>query len=125
MAMTALKPDVRPNVAHFSSGPCAKRPGYSIENLESAELGRSHRSKPGKAKLKLAIDKTRLVLGVPDDYLIGIVAASDTGAFEMAMWSVLGARGVDVLVWEAFSKDWATDIAKQLKIPGARVIEAP
>ncbi|MFY9639303.1 MAG: phosphoserine transaminase [Rhodomicrobium sp.] len=123
--MTALKPDVRPNVAHFSSGPCAKRPGYSIENLESAELGRSHRSKPGKAKLKLAIDKTRLVLGVPDDYLIGIVAASDTGAFEMAMWSVLGARGVDVLVWEAFSKDWATDIAKQLKIPGARVIEAP
>ncbi|MGC1585503.1 MAG: phosphoserine transaminase [Rhodomicrobium sp.] len=123
--MTALKPDVRPNVAHFSSGPCAKRPGYSLENLETAELGRSHRSKPGKAKLKLAIDKTRLVLGVPDDYLIGIVAASDTGAFEMAMWSVLGARGVDVLVWEAFSKDWATDIAKQLKIPGARVIEAP
>ncbi|MGB9025125.1 MAG: phosphoserine transaminase [Rhodomicrobium sp.] len=123
--MTALKPDVRPNVAHFSSGPCAKRPGYSLENLETAELGRSHRSKPGKAKLKLAIDKTRLVLGVPDDYLIGIVAASDTGAFEMAMWSMLGARGVDVLVWEAFSKDWATDIAKQLKIPGARVIEAP
>ncbi len=123
--MTALKPDVRPNVAHFSSGPCAKRPGYSLENLETAELGRSHRSKPGKAKLKLAIDKTRLVLGIPDDYLIGIVAASDTGAFEMAMWSMLGARGVDVLVWESFSKDWATDITKQLKIPGARIIEAP
>ncbi|MGO9547045.1 MAG: phosphoserine transaminase [Rhodomicrobium sp.] len=122
--MTALKPIVRPDVAHFSSGPCAKRPGYSLENLESAELGRSHRSKPGKAKLKLAIDKTRMVLGVPDDYLIGIVAASDTGAFEMAMWSMLGARGVDVLVWESFSKDWATDVTKQLKIPGARVIEA-
>ncbi len=122
--MTALKPIVRPDVAHFSSGPCAKHPGYSLENLESAELGRSHRSKPGKAKLKLAIDKTRMVLGVPDDYLIGIVAASDTGAFEMAMWSMLGARGVDVLVWESFSKDWATDVTKQLKIPGARVIEA-
>ena len=115
---------MRPHVAHFSSGPCAKRPGYSLENLKSAILGRSHRSKPGKAKLKLAIDKTRKVLGVPDDYLIGIVAASDTGAFEMAMWSMLGARGVDVLVWESFSKDWATDITKQLKIPGARVFEA-
>jgi phosphoserine aminotransferase len=123
--MTAPKPAVRPNVAHFSSGPCAKRPGYSLDNLKSAELGRSHRSKPGKAKLQLAIDKTRSVLGVPDGYLIGIVAASDTGAFEMAMWSMLGARGVDVLVWEAFSKDWATDITKQLKIPGARVLEAP
>jgi phosphoserine aminotransferase len=123
--MTAQKPTARPNVAHFSSGPCAKRPGYSIENLEGAELGRSHRSKPGKAKLKLAIDKTRLVLGVPDDYLIGIVAASDTGAFEMAMWSMLGAREVDVLVWESFSKDWATDVVKQLKLPGARVFEAP
>ncbi|MFZ1108764.1 MAG: phosphoserine transaminase [Rhodomicrobium sp.] len=123
--MTAPKPTARPHVAHFSSGPCAKRPGYSLENLKSAELGRSHRSKPGKAKLQLAIDKTRSVLGVPHDYLIGIVAASDTGAFEMAMWSMLGARGVDVLVWEAFSKDWATDVTKQLKVPGARVLEAP
>ena len=123
--MTAPKPAVRPTVAHFSSGPCAKRPGYSLKNLESATLGRSHRSKPGKEKLKLAIDKTRAVLGVPADYLIGIVAASDTGAFEMAMWSLLGARGVDVLVWESFSKDWATDITKQLKIPGTRVLEAP
>ena len=120
--MTAPKPAARPHVAHFSSGPCAKRPGYSLENLKGADLGRSHRSKPGKAKLKLAIDETRAVLGVPDDYLIGIVPASDTGAFEMAMWSMLGARGVDVLVWEAFSKDWATDITKQLKIPGARVL---
>src|SRR5271165_6643216 len=123
--MMASRPVSRPNCAHFSSGPCAKRPGYSIENLESAELGRSHRSKPGKAKLKLAIDKTRAVLGVPDDYLIGIVAASDTGAVEMALWSMLGARGVDVLAWESFGKDWVTDIVKQLKIPEARVIDAP
>ena len=123
--MTAPKPAVRPHVAHFSSGPCAKRPGYALENLNGADLGRSHRSKPGKAKLKLAIDETRAVLSVPDDYLIGIVAASDTGAFEMAMWSMLGARGVDVLVWESFSKGWATDITKQLRIPGARILEAP
>jgi phosphoserine aminotransferase len=122
--MTASKPLSRPKCAHFSSGPCAKRPGYSLENLKSAVLGRSHRSKPGKAKLKLAIDETRAVLGVPDDYLIGIVAASDTGAIEMALWSMLGARGVDVLAWESFGKDWVTDIVKQLKIPGARVIEA-
>jgi phosphoserine aminotransferase len=123
--MTALKPAVRPHVAHFSSGPCAKRPGYSVENLKTAFLGRSHRAKAGKARLKLAIEETREVLGVPADYLIGIVAGSDTAAFEMAMWSMLGARGVDVLVWESFSKDWATDITKQLKIPGARVFDAP
>jgi phosphoserine aminotransferase len=123
--MTASKPALRPNVAHFSSGPCAKRPGYSLENLKAAELGRSHRSKPGKAKLKLAIDETRAVLGVPNSHLIGIVAASDTGAFEMAMWSLLGARGVDVLAWESFGKDWVTDVVKQLKIPGARVLDAP
>ncbi len=123
--MTAPKPATRPNVAHFSSGPCAKRPGYSLENLKSAELGRSHRSKPGKAKLQLAIEKTRSVLGVPADYLIGIVAASDTGAFEMAMWSMLGRRGIDVLAWESFGKEWVTDIVKQLKLPGVRVFEAP
>src|SRR5271165_6744989 len=123
--MMASKPVVRPKGVHFSSGPCAKRPGYSLENLKAAVLGRSHRSKPAKAKLKLAIDETRAVLGVPGNYLIGIVPASDTGAFEMAMWSMLGARGVDVLVWESFGKDWAADIVKQLKIPGARVLEAP
>jgi phosphoserine aminotransferase len=123
--MTALKPVSRPSCAHFSSGPCAKRPGYSLENLKSAVLGRSHRSKPGKARLKLAIDETRAVLGVPDDYLIGIVPASDTGAVEMAMWSMLGVRGVDVLAWESFGKDWVTDVVKQLKISGARVIDAP
>ncbi|MBT3071966.1 phosphoserine transaminase [Rhodomicrobium sp. Az07] len=123
--MTATKPAARPNVAHFSSGPCAKRPGYSLDNLKTAELGRSHRSKPGKAKLKLAIDKTRAILGVPADYLIGIVAASDTGAFEMAMWSALGARGVDVFAWESFGKDWVTDITKQLKLKDVRVFDAP
>src|SRR5208337_3413365 len=106
--MTALKPAVRPHVAHFSSGPCAKRPGYSVENLKTAFLGRSHRAKAGKARLKLAIEETREVLGVPADYLIGIVAGSDTAAFEMAMWSMLGARGVDVLVWEFFSNASAT-----------------
>ncbi len=123
--MTASKPSARPACAHFSSGPCAKRPGYSLTNLGEAKLGRSHRSKPGKAKLKLAIDKTREILGVPSDYLIGIVPASDTGAFEMAMWSLLGARGVDVLAWESFGKDWVTDVVKQLKIKDARVLEAP
>jgi phosphoserine aminotransferase len=123
--MMALKPSARPHVAHFSSGPCAKRPGYSLENLKSAELGRSHRSKPGKAKLKLAIDKSRAVLGVPPDHLIGIVPASDTGAFEMAMWSMLGARGVDVLAWESFGKDWVTDVVKQLRLKDARVMDAP
>jgi phosphoserine aminotransferase len=123
--MTTLTPPaIRPVTPHFSSGPCAKRPGYSLENLKDAPLGRSHRGKPGKARLKLAIDKSRAVLGVPADYLIGIVAASDTGAFEMAMWSLLGPRSVDVLVWEAFSKDWATDVTKQLRLD-ARVIDAP
>jgi phosphoserine aminotransferase len=123
--MMASKPVVRPRGVHFSSGPCAKRPGYSLENLKAAVLGRSHRSKPAKAKLKLAIEGTRAVLGIPENYLIGIVPASDTGAFEMAMWSMLGARGVDVLAWESFGKDWAADIVKQLKIPGARIIDAP
>jgi phosphoserine aminotransferase len=123
--MQAQKPQSRPAVAHFSSGPCAKRPGYDLSNLKTAVLGRSHRSKPGKAKLKLAIDKTRDVLGVPKDYLIGITAASDTGAFELAMWSLLGARGVDVLAWESFGKDWVTDIVKQLKLPDTRVLDAP
>jgi phosphoserine aminotransferase len=123
--MTATKPAVRPNIAHFSSGPCAKRPGYSLENLENAVLGRSHRSKVGKARLKLAIDKTRAILGVPENYLIGITAASDTGAFEMAMWSLLGARAIDVLAWESFGKDWVTDIVKHLKLKDVRVLEAP
>ncbi|HKJ61787.1 MAG TPA: phosphoserine transaminase [Hyphomicrobiales bacterium] len=122
--MTIAQPDVRPRVPHFSSGPCAKRPGYDLNNLKDAALGRSHRSKAGKAKLKLAIDKTREILGVPDDYLIGITPASDTGAFEMAMWTLLGERGVDVLAWESFGSGWVTDIVKELKLEGARVISA-
>ncbi|MBC8050838.1 MAG: phosphoserine transaminase [Chitinophagales bacterium] len=122
--MTFAKPATRPENPRFSSGPCAKRPGYSLQNLSNAALGRSHRSPAGKAKLKLAIDKTRAILGVPDDYLIAITAASDTGAFEMAMWSMLGQRGVDVFAWEAFGKDWITDVVKQLRLTDARVFEA-
>lgn len=122
--MTIAQPDMRPRVPHFSSGPCAKRPGYDLNNLKDAALGRSHRSKIGKGKLKLAIDKTREILGVPDDYLIGITPASDTGAFEMAMWTLLGERGVDVLAWESFGNGWVTDIVKELKLEDARVISA-
>lgn len=117
--MTMTRPAARPRVPYFSSGPCAKRPGYSLENLKDAALGRSHRAKEGKAKLKLAIDKTRELLGVPANYLIGITPASDTGAFEMALWSMIGARGVDVLAWESFGQGWVSDVLKELKIEGA------
>lgn len=117
-------PDVRPNNPHFSSGPCAKRPDWSLDALKDAALGRSHRAKTGKSKLKQAIDLTREVLQVPDDYLIGIVPASDTGAFEMAMWSMLGARGVDLLAWESFGSGWVTDAVKQLKLENQRTITA-
>lgn len=123
--MTDLtKPDVRPANPNFSSGPCAKRPGFSLQALDDAVLGRSHRSKPGKAKLAEAIDRTRAVLGVPDDYHIGIVPASDTGAYEMAMWSLLGQRGLDILAWESFGSGWVTDVVKQLKLDDVRVMEA-
>jgi phosphoserine aminotransferase len=122
--MNVAAPGARPVNANFSSGPCAKRPGWSLENLKDAPLGRSHRAKAGKAKLKLAIDLTREILQVPADYLIGIVPASDTGAVEMALWSLLGARGVDVLAWESFGEGWVTDIAKQLKLQDARVLKA-
>lgn len=122
--MTMTQPDMRPRMPHFSSGPCAKRPGYDLNNLKDAALGRSHRSKIGKAKLNLAIDKTRAILGIPDDYLIGITPASDTGAFEMAMWTLLGERGVDVLAWESFGNGWVADIVKELKLEDARVISA-
>ena len=122
--MTTATPGVRPVNPNFSSGPCAKRPGYSLQNLNDAPLGRSHRAKAGKAKLKLAIDLTREVLGVPADYLIGIVPGSDTGAVEMAMWSLLGARGVDMLTWESFGDGWVTDAVKQLKLKDARTLKA-
>ena len=120
--MTITHPSTRPANPNFSSGPCAKRPGYSLQNLADAPLGRSHRAKVGKVKLKLAIDLTREILQVPADYLIGIVPASDTGAVEMAMWSLLGARGVDMLAWESFGEGWVTDVVKQLKLKDARVI---
>ena len=122
--MTITHPSVRPANPNFSSGPCAKRPGYSLQNLADAPLGRSHRAKVGKVKLKLAIDLTREILQVPADYLIGIVPASDTGAVEMAMWSLLGARGVDMLAWESFGEGWVTDVVKQLKLQDVRVITA-
>jgi len=118
------KPAMRPARPEFSSGPCAKRPGWTPENLQNAVLGRSHRSKLGKARLKDAIDRTRQVLQVPDDFLIGIVPGSDTGAVEMAMWSMLGARPVQLLAFESFGKDWVTDVTKQLKIE-AEVLSAP
>ena len=123
--MTTTAPAVRPANACFSSGPCAKRPGWTPTVLREAALGRSHRAKLPKAKLKLAIDLTREVLGVPSDYRIGITPASDTGAFEMAMWSMLGARGVDVLAWESFGEGWVADIAKELRLKDARTLKAP
>jgi len=122
--MTGIKPAVRPARPFFSSGPCAKRPGWTPEALSGALVGRSHRSKPGKAKLKSAIDKTREILRIPKDYRIGIVPASDTGAVEMALWSLLGPRPVDVFAWESFSEDWVTDTVKQLKIKDARTLKA-
>jgi phosphoserine aminotransferase len=117
-------PGRRPANPNFASGPCAKRPGWSLEALRGAALGRSHRAKIGKAKLKQAIDLTRSVLEVPADYRIGIVPASDTGALEMALWSLLGPRGVDVLAWESFGEGWVTDIVKQLKLKDVRAIKA-
>jgi phosphoserine aminotransferase len=121
---THQRPNIRPNNPCFSSGPCAKRPGWSADVLASALVGRSHRSKPGKARLKEVIDRTRALLRVPADYRIGIVPASDTGAVEMAMWSLLGARGTDILVWESFGEGWASDALKQLKLADARVLKA-
>jgi phosphoserine aminotransferase len=114
--MTAAKPALRPTVPHFSSGPCAKRPGWNPQHLKNAVLGRSHRAKIGKARLKLAIDLTREVLEVPADYRIGIVPASDTGAVEMALWSLLGARPVTTIAWESFGEGWVGDILKELKL---------
>jgi phosphoserine aminotransferase len=125
MTTAPAKPAMRPARPEFSSGPCAKRPGWSPDNLKSAVLGRSHRSKPGKARLQHAIALTREVLEVPDSHLIGIVPGSDTGAVEMCLWSMLGARPVQVLAFESFGKDWATDVVKQLRLKDAEVLDAP
>ncbi len=122
--MTVAKPASRPNVPHFSSGPCAKRPGWAPQNLKDAALGRSHRAKVGKVKLKLAIDLTREVLEVPADYKIGIVPASDTGAVEMALWSLLGARPVTTIAWESFGEGWVSDIVKELKLKDVTKLHA-
>src|SRR5262252_1020288 len=122
--MSQAKPALRPLVPHFSSGPCAKRPGWSLSALTDALIGRSHRSKIGKAKLKRAIDLTREVLEVPADYRIGIVPASDTGAVGMALWSLLGARPVTTLAWESFGEGWVSDVAKELKLKNVTKLNA-
>ena len=122
--MIGTKPGSKPNVPHFSSGPCAKRPGWTPANLKDAALGRSHRAKIGKARLKLAIDLTRDVLKVPADYLIGIVPASDTGAVEMALWSLLGARPVTTIAWESFGEGWVSDVVKELKLKDVTKLNA-
>ena len=119
-----MKPTKRPAAPYFSSGPCAKRPGWTSDILDTAVIGRSHRSKPAKVKLAAVIDRTRSILGIPDDYRIGIVPASDTGAVEMAMWSLLGQRGVDLLAWESFGSGWVTDAVKQLRLDDVRLLEA-
>src|SRR5882762_11056821 len=117
-------PGLRPAIPHFSSGPCAKRPGWSLQALTDAALARSHRAKLGRGKLKRAIDLTREILQVPPDHRIGIVPASDTGAVEMALWSLLGARPVTMLAWESFGEGWVTDVAKQLKLKDTKVLKA-
>jgi phosphoserine aminotransferase len=118
------KPTKLPQRPHFSSGPCVKRPGWSLSNLSDASLGRSHRAKIGKARLEHAIELSKKLLGLPEGYVLGIVPASDTGAFEMAMWSLLGPRGVDVFSWESFGQTWASDIKNQLKLPNVRYFNA-
>ena len=118
------KPSVHPARAQFSSGPCAKRPGWTLDALKGALVGRSHRAKPAKARIKAVIDKTRAILGMPADYKIAIVPASDTGAVEMMLWHTLGQRPVDMLAWESFGEGWVTDVVKQLKLKDARVIKA-
>jgi len=120
-----MKPAVRPARPDFSSGPCAKRPGWTPQALAGAAVGRSHRSKLGKKKIVEAVDRTRALLGIPADYRIAIVPASDTGAVEMALWSLLGPRGVDMLTWESFGEGWVTDVQKQLKLKDVRVLKAP
>lgn len=118
------RPTARPHRPHFSSGPCAKRPGWSTQVLDTALVGRSHRASPAKARIQEVSDRSRAILGIPQDWRIGLVPASDTGAVEMILWSVLGARGVDLLTWESFGAGWVSDVTKQLRIEDHRVIEA-
>lgn len=118
-----MKPAVKPVRPYFSSGPCAKRPGWSPDALDKALVGRSHRAKPARSRINEVIDKSRMILGLPDCYVCGIVPASDTGAVETAMWSLLGSREVDMLAWESFGSEWVTDVLKQLKVPRARRLE--
>src|SRR5580698_1632298 len=119
-----MKPTQLPKNPCFSSGPCAKRPGWSLDALKDAALGRSHRAKLGKNKLAEVIERSKKVLGIPETYVLGIVPASDTGAVEMALWSLLGERGVDVLAWESFSSGWASDCKSQLKLKDLRIVKA-
>ncbi|MGE0744087.1 MAG: phosphoserine transaminase [Rhodospirillales bacterium] len=125
MTTAAARPTVRPTNPCFSSGPCAKRPGWAPEALSAALVGRSHRSKPGRARLQAVIELNRSILGIPADYRIGIVPASDTGAVEIALWSLLGPRGVDMLAWESFGAGWVNDVQKQLKLKDVRLLDAP
>jgi phosphoserine aminotransferase len=119
-----IRPTQRPNRPHFSSGPCAKRPGWNSRALDAALVGRSHRAAPAKARIQEVSNRSRAILGLPDDWRVGLVPASDTGAVEMVLWSVLGARGVDLLAWESFGSGWVDDAVKQLKLENHRVIEA-
>ncbi|HEY9672465.1 MAG TPA: phosphoserine transaminase [Waterburya sp.] len=118
-------PSTKPHVPHFSSGPCAKRPGWSVSNLQNACVGRSHRSEDGRARLAEVIEYSKKILGVPADYRLGIVPASDTGAVEMALWSLLGQRPLDILAWESFGQEWVTDVVEELKLPDVRLLKAP
>src|ERR1700680_74913 len=120
----APKPDTRPGNANFSSGPCAKRPGFTLDALSGALLGRNHRAAETKARITEVIDRSRALLGMPADWRLGVVPASDTGAVEIALWSLLGQRPVDVLTFESFGAGWATDILRQLRLPNARVLPA-
>jgi phosphoserine aminotransferase len=122
--MATSKPARRPENINYSSGPCAKRPGWSLKALDQAFLGRSHRAKEGKVRLKRAIEETKAILGLPPGYVCAIVPASDTGAFEMAMWTMLGERGVDALAWESFGEGWVTDVSRQLQLPDLRIMKA-
>jgi phosphoserine aminotransferase len=125
MSESLTLPNIKPSIPYFSSGPCAKRPGWSVSNLENACIGRSHRSKDGRAKLAEVIKRSKQILGVPADYRLGIVPASDTGAVEMALWSLLGKLPLDILAWESFGQEWVKDVVDELKLPNINLIKAP